>query len=571
MLAVMMTEAQTKRIRLHLQSGSVVMYDMAKLDSIDFMIVEDEGDEEIDTLYVDPEHNIVSGETSNITCYSADVSSNVNKEWVDDGENQKIGILLTTEAIPYQKNSQFVESSIDKMDENGGYTVNLENLVPLTSYRYRACYFDGSVWWYGQVQDFTTKSQGVSLVTYDVGAITCFSAKSAAELKIDDATDYKTLEYGVCYGTGAEPTVDEAKSIATERDEDGNYSVMLTKLSGATEYYYRPYAIVDGYINYGGVGVFTTKEDDVVLTGVMDDVSKEVLSKLNVTGGPYKSLVPGVCYSMNLMPTLHDDDSVDTDEIDFDTQTYMVSLANLTKGTWFYRAYVMIDSVVHYGDIKRMNADTKTAVDLGVSVKWATCNLGAASPSDYGDYFAWGERNPKKEYSWTNYEWVDENNTISKYCTNAVFGTVDGLTTIEPLDDAARACWEGDWRMPTLDEMNELKSGCFWRWTENYAETGVCGYAVFKAKYEGHKGHNNTTDPLYDVHYSLDDAHIFLPAAGYGNNDGKFYVGQYGYYWTTALNEQKQRNAWSVRFLPTGIVNYSRSRNTGCTIRAVHE
>lgn len=564
--------AQTQRMRIHLQSGSVIMYDVAKLDSIDFVVVDDgDIDENVDTLYVDPEHNIFSGEASDITCYTADITSGINKEWVDDNTSQKIGILLTTESIPYQENSKFIESSIAMLDNEGGYIINLDDLVPLTSYRYRACYFDGSVWWYGQVRSFTTKSQGVSFVTYDVGSVTCFSAKSAAVLKIDPDTDYDEIEYGICYGRIEEPTIENAKAIASERDIEGNYSVMLTKLSGATEYYYRPYAVIDGYINYGAVGVFTTKEDDVVYTGTMDDDSREVCSRLEITGGPYTSLKPGVCYSMNVTPTLHDDDSVDTDEIDFDTQTYMISLANLTKGTWYYRAYVMIDSVVHYGDIKRMNADTKMAVDLGVSVKWASCNVGAASPIDYGDYFAWGEKNPKKEYSWTNYEWVDADNMISKYCTNTLFGAVDNLTKVERCDDAASACWEDDWRMPTLEEMNELKNNCYWQWNDNYAGTGVCGYAVYKAKNELHKGQTNVTNPGYDVHYSVSDIHIFLPASGYKNNDGTFYVEQYGYYWTVDLNESKQRNAWSMRFIPTGIVDYSRSRNTGCSIRAVHE
>lgn len=102
-------------------------------------------------------------------------------------------------------------------------------------------------------------------------------------------------------------------------------------------------------------------------------------------------------------------------------------------------------------------------VDLGLpsGTLWATCNVGADKPEEFGDYFAWGEILPKKEYTWKNYKWSKgSEKTQTKYCTTKDYGTVDDLTMLEPADDAATANWGSDWRIPTSAEFNELKDNC---------------------------------------------------------------------------------------------------------------
>lgn len=124
------------------------------------------------------------------------------------------------------------------------------------------------------------------------------------------------------------------------------------------------------------------------------------------------------------------------------------------------------------------NGNAYEAVDLGLSVKWATCNVGANSPEEYGDYFAWGEITPKKRYSSDNYELDFMNDDIpDDIAGNAMY-------------DAATANWGGSWRMPTYDEMYELTRRCTWEWTEVF---GIEGYKVTSKK-------NGNS--------------IFLPAAG---------------------------------------------------------
>ena len=125
------------------------------------------------------------------------------------------------------------------------------------------------------------------------------------------------------------------------------------------------------------------------------------------------------------------------------------------------------------------------AVDLGLSVKWANVNVGAISPEDYGDYFAWGETELKTDYSWSTYKFelgTDENGPFSKYVTNSSYGTVDNKTVLDPEDDAAHVNWGGSWRMPTDAEWTELRTKCTWTWTSEVngmLVTGPNGKSIF--------------------------------------------------------------------------------------------
>ena len=138
--------------------------------------------------------------------------------------------------------------------------------------------------------------------------------------------------------------------------------------------------------------------------------------------------------------------------------------------------------------------DCMEAVDLGLSVLWATCNVGASAPEDYGDYFAWGETKPKEIYDWSTYKYCKgTSKTITKYCNNSSYGYngfTDNKTVLDPEDDAATANWGGPWRMPTDAECTELCNNCKWRLS---IQNGVQGYKV--------TGTNGNS--------------IFLPAAGF--------------------------------------------------------
>ncbi|MEE0921210.1 MAG: hypothetical protein U0L47_01810 [Paludibacteraceae bacterium] len=185
-------------------------------------------------------------------------------------------------------------------------------------------------------------------------------------------------------------------------------------------------------------------------------------------------------------------------------------------------------------------------VDLGLSVKWATCNVGATKPEEYGDYFAWGETQPKSTYNWSTYKWCNGSyNTQTKYNTNSSYGTVDNKTQLELSDDAARANWGGSWRMPTSAEQNELRNNCTWTWT---TQNGVYGYKVTSKK-------NGNS--------------IFLPAAGYRLDSSLNDAGSGGY-WSSSLYTDYPYDAWNVYFHSGSVYrNGDDGRECGFSVRPV--
>ena len=154
--------------------------------------------------------------------------------------------------------------------------------------------------------------------------------------------------------------------------------------------------------------------------------------------------------------------------------------------------------------------EAHTWVDLGLSVKWATCNVGASSPEEYGDYFAWGETTPKPTY-------VEDNSTSFK---KAGWGDIGGNSRCDP----ATANWGGDWRMPTKDEFQELIDDCTWEWT---TQNDCNGYKV-TSKNNGQS--------------------IFLPAAGWRYGADENGVGSSGFYWSSTPSESGTDGAYDLYF-----------------------
>ena len=156
-------------------------------------------------------------------------------------------------------------------------------------------------------------------------------------------------------------------------------------------------------------------------------------------------------------------------------------------------------------------------VDLGLEsgTLWASCNLGAATPLDKGDYYAWGETETKDDYSWETYKYCKgTNTTLTKYCFDAEWGNdgyTDTLTILLPEDDAATVVLGSDYSIPTIADWKELRSQCYWEFTTDYNGTDKFGYIVYKVKSAGDKGVlKSGTNFTYT--YTLKDTHIFLRA-----------------------------------------------------------
>ena len=174
--------------------------------------------------------------------------------------------------------------------------------------------------------------------------------------------------------------------------------------------------------------------------------------------------------------------------------------------------------------------DISASVDLGLSVRWASYNLGASSPEEYGDYYAWGEIQTKDIYNASTYNWgisiTSSDAKLYKYNNSEKYGTVDCITVIKPEDDAASAHWGGEWRMPTIDEFNELINNCSWEWTSNYNGTSVPGFIGTSTR----DGFANES--------------IFLPAGGWMYNEEQSDIGEYGLYWLSQNSSEYPTEGW---------------------------
>ena len=195
--------------------------------------------------------------------------------------------------------------------------------------------------------------------------------------------------------------------------------------------------------------------------------------------------------------------------------------------------------------------DEHAYVDLGLpsGLLWATCNVGASAPEEYGDYFAWGETQPKDYYDWSNYQYCSGSYyTMTKYCQDPSYGYngfTDDLTTLEPSDDAATANWGDGWRLPTKADFEELYNNTIMTWSQ---QGGVNG-RLFTAP-------NGNS--------------LFLPAAGERYGSSLRYVGNYGFYWSSSLQTGIPYSAWYFYF-GSGIYGMygGVNRNLGQNVRAV--
>ena len=198
--------------------------------------------------------------------------------------------------------------------------------------------------------------------------------------------------------------------------------------------------------------------------------------------------------------------------------------------------------------------DSHEYVDLGLpsGTLWATCNIGASSPEDYGDYFAWGEttgRNSgKTNFAWSNYKYCNGSyNNLTKYCTLSSCGTVDNLTELELSDDAAYVNWGSNWRMPSYDQITELINSNYTTttWT---TQNGVYGRRITS------KSNGNS---------------LFLPAAGYRYDTLINVAGSGGFYWSRTLDTGFPENARDLYFLPANVYTSANYRCRGWSVRPV--
>ena len=196
------------------------------------------------------------------------------------------------------------------------------------------------------------------------------------------------------------------------------------------------------------------------------------------------------------------------------------------------------------------NANGHDYVDLGLpsGKKWATCNVGADSPIEFGDYYAWGEITPKETYTWSNYIWCnDDEFALTKYCDNRNFGNegfTDNIRTLLPEDDAATVNWDTSWRMPTYSEMFELKTNCIVTWI---TQNGINGRL-----FTGPNGNS-----------------IFFPVAGNRFDSTIGGANTYGSYWSSSVTASFPSGARELFLDYNGCFFDHGDRSCGQPVRAI--
>ena len=269
----------------------------------------------------------------------------------------------------------------------------------------------------------------------------------------------------------------------------------------------------------------------------------------------------GICWSTNENPTL-DNSHVAAGT---GTGTFTAAMSGLEANTTYHvRAYAVNEMGTAYGlDVEFTTSSGSGSIggheyiDLGLpsGILWATCNIGANVPEEYGDYFAWGETNPKTYYFWEGYKYgVTEGSghtfvlKLTKYCNMSIYGywgRTDTLTVLQPMDDAATANWSADWRTPTADEMEELIECTTHIWT---TQNGVNG-RLFTA------ANGNS---------------LFLPAAGYRMKNELIDESSLCDYYSSSLWTDGPLGAWFLYTNSDECVVSSTDRTYGCPVRAVY-
>ena len=398
-----------------------------------------------------------------------------------------------------------------------------------------------------------------------VGTLTVATGSSEANMSARAFWGvYPYDENNTCDGTGVTMTLPSLQEALAGSFADKLNPSVATSAGLDLEFY-----------NVGAPFYFSLTQEGVTSATFRGNNDEDVAGKVRISMGsdgkpvaevlegvksitltaPAGGFVPGETYVLVLLPQVQM------------TAGYTVTFK---KGNW--EADCVVSKSVPFVRSKgrdKMNADEGLSythsfipdvVDLGLSVKWASFNLGATTPEEYGDYYAWGETEPKEVYNWETYKWCKGSSmySLTKYHTagNSQYwggsGSPDGKTTLVSEDDAAYVKLGGGWRMPTAEEWTELIDNCTWTWTTQNGIDGRLGTAS-------------------------NGRSIFFPAAGYRDATGLHSTGYYSedayrsYYWSSSLYKGYPVDAYIMYFNSSSVYCGRGDRYYGYPIRPVTE
>ena len=500
----------------------------------------------------------VTGDATHISCRNAKLSGKANIPQ-NTATNLNFGVLYSTSSDILLGSATQLEAKDFDADYN--YTIDTGVLEPETTYYYRSYIIQNDEVEYGRIESFKTLALSSMIQTLDAGDVYPKEATLNAMLDLTDCK-YSSIKYGF----ELTPEGGQAKTLTANNLADKAFSYRDETLSRNTGYSYVAYVKLDDILYKAESKTFTTASIQASVTAEASEIqynSATISGSLNIQseGLFSKSAVLYFSSSESTLDGLRSNGTTATLTLGSDG-SYSKTLSALTSSTSYnFVVVATVDDVEFASQIDNFSTLELPAgtVDLGLSVKWASCNLGASKPTEYGGYYQWAGTKDVSDTGiylyWYNCPYHTDSSSSSgwsKYNTKSSSGTVDNRTVLEAMDDAATVALGGNWRIPTIEEWRELcnTDNCSWTWT---TIDGVSGYKV-QSKKSGYT-----------------DNWIFLPAAGYRNRDYLRNVGSYGYYWSSSLNKGCAGYANDMNFNSSYVSRTGDYRYNGGSVRPVSE
>ena len=419
---------------------------------------------------------LITESASNLSLFSATLNGNLAIESAST-VTDAVWFLYSSTAQSLDELKGNGVKVISQLDDSGSFSKHLTGLNLATTYYYVSCASVNGREYNGDVKSFATLDYSAEVETGNASEIDFFSCNLQGHLSTSNADSFAKDVWFLYSSTAT--TIDELLAdgirVSSSLSEGGYFTATLEELEYGTTYKYVACAKVHDRYYYGSVKSFTTESFSATVTTVgatSDRLYKATLSgSVALINASNFTKSAGFLYGENLtsLEQLIANGKSTTVVIDLESNFYNELNGLKCGATYFFVAWVKVFDFTFYGEVLSFTsyALPEGAVDMGLSVAWASCNIDAISPEDIGGLYAWGEVETKTTYDWGNYLWGSPDNLI-KYNT-------DNIRQLEPEDDVAHVKLGGRWRMPTKEEYEELIYNCSWSWMKYH---GVIGYLI---------------------------------------------------------------------------------------------
>jgi len=491
----------------------------------------------------------VTAESSNISYHTATISGKLTI--TSEGTFTKTADLYySSTATTLEELKSSGAKKILTVGADDSYSVDLSSLVSDTNYYYVVVSKVDEIEINSDLQSFSTLKIQAS-ITADSSNIKCKTATVSGKLQITSEGSFQK-SISLYYST-EDTNIESLKSSGTKitpiLEADGTFCANLSLLSHKKTYYYVVVSIIDDREFTTDVKSFTTLEIQAVITAESSDIQSTtatISGKLTITseGTFIKSADLYHSSTVNTIDDLKSNGTKQAISLKSDGTYSVIANGLVQNAKNYYCVIVKIDNEEFATTVGELTTSSlpEGAVDLGLSILWHKCNIGASKPEEYGKYFAWGDVNGQKRNgsAWSG----------SGFSTAPTY-EVDSKGILKPEYDAAHVILGEKWRMPTREEIEELINNCTITWTADYNGTGIAG-RIFTSNKAG-----------------FTDKSIFFPAGGGGSNSYLTYTGSYGYYWSSSLYVAVPEGSWDLNFTSSMVSTNSHARKSGFNIRPV--